>query len=191
MPMSLLHDIECLCAWNFTCCFLPDICKIPDSPHLIPLLSLYLYSAYCWTSLRSATFCSSSLVFCHSWVPRIPSAKLNMLSPKTLWTNWPDFISFPCLCVCHSSGPASSAHVDFIFAESTFPALARESNPYCFPWPPDSETYLAKWHWTWYSTSFFYLSPDPYLPISDLDMLTHSNSWGLSLAVILALFTLI
>lgn len=99
MPMSLLHDIECLCAWNFTCCFLPDICKIPDSPHLIPLLSLYLYSAYCWTSLRSTTFCSISLVFCHSWVPKIPSAKLNMLSPKTLWTNWPDFISSLPLCL--------------------------------------------------------------------------------------------
>ena len=184
----MIHSV-----WNFTCCFLEDLCKAPSSPHLILLRSLYLYSpasvqlsrvrlcdpmncsvpglpvhhqlpeftqthvhqvgdaiqpshprshplllpaclhsTYCWTSLTSATFCHRSLVFSHPWVPKIPSATLNMLSPKILETNWPDFISLHCSYVYRPSDPASLVNVEFTFAESIFPVLARESNPYCF-----------------------------------------------------------
>lgn len=149
MPLSLLHDIQCLELYLlFPTRPLQSPWQSPfDTPSFTLLVQYCLRSTYCWTSLRSATFCHRSLVFSHPWVPKIPSATLNMLSPKTFGTNWPDFTSFHCPCVYHPSDPASLVNVEFTFAESIFPALARESNPYCFTQPPDSETYLAKRQW--------------------------------------------
>ena len=134
MPLSLLHDIQCL---ELYLLFSTRPLQSLGSPRLIPLVSLFLYStAYTvlivgllWDLQLSATGLLSFLTLGSS---KIPSATLNMLSPKTLGTNWPDFTSFHCPYVYRPSDPASLVNVEFTFAESIFPALARESNPYCF-----------------------------------------------------------
>lgn len=86
MPLSLLHDIQCL---ERCLLFLPDLCKAPGSPHVIPLLSLYLYStAYivliAGLLLRSATFCHRSLFFCCLGSPKFHQPNLTCCFPKHL-----------------------------------------------------------------------------------------------------------
>lgn len=150
---SILSEIKSLLDTQSVCVLrtLPVVfCQISSKPLLVPIWHTPFYSTSYTVrlaGLRSANFCSSSSVFCHSWVSEIPPAKCNILSPNILWTNWPDLASFPCSHVCNSSGLASSVSAEFEFAWSTFLALARESKPYLFPWPPGSEAYLAKWHY--------------------------------------------
>lgn len=83
----------------------------------------------------------------------------------------------------------SLVNVEFTFAESIFPVLARESNLHKL-------LSLLILKLTWQNDIGLDIllvspvSPHLYLPASELDVLTHSCLRGLSLAVILVLITL-